>query len=54
MVEYERRFTELSCYAMEFSSTEANQAKRFEQGLRSAIQEKLVALKIRDYEDMVD
>ena len=54
MVEYERRFTELSCYAKEFSSMEANQAKRFEQGLRPAIQEKLVALKIRDYEDMVD
>ena len=39
---------------MEFISTEANRAKRFEQGLRSAIREKLVALKIRDYGDMVD
>ena len=54
VVEYERRFTELSRYAMEFISTEANQAKHFEQGLRSAIREKLVALKIRDYGDMVD
>ena len=44
VVEYERRFTELSCYAMEFISTEANRAKRFEQGLRPAIREKLVAL----------
>ena len=54
VVEYERRFTELSRYAMEFISTEANQAKCFEQGLRPAIREKLVALKIRDYRDMVD
>ena len=54
MVEYERRFTELSRYAMEFISTEANRAKRFEQGLRPTIREKLVALKIRDYGDMVD
>ena len=37
VVEYERRFTELSRYAMEFISTEANWAKRFEQGLRQAI-----------------
>ena len=54
MVEYERRFTELSRYAMEFISTEVNRAKPFEQGLRSAIREKLVALKIRDYGDMVN
>ena len=54
VVEYERRFTKLSRYAMKFISTEANRAKLFEQGLRSAIQEKLVALKIRDYGDMVD
>ena len=54
VVEYERRFTELSHYVMEFISTEANRAKRFEQGLRPAIREKLVALKIRDYGDMVD
>ena len=54
VVEYERRFTELSHYAMEFISTEANRAKRFEQGLRPAIREKLAALKIRDYGYMVD
>ena len=30
VVEYERRFTELSRYAMKFISTEANRAKRFE------------------------
>ena len=54
MVEYERRFTELSRYSIEFIPTEANRAKRFEQGLRPAIQKKLVALKIRDYGDMVD
>ena len=39
---------------MEFTSTEANRAKCFEQGLRPAIREKLVALKIRDYGDIVD
>ena len=54
VVKYERRFTELSRYAMEFISTETNRAKCFEQGLRPAIREKLVALKIRNYGDMVD
>ena len=54
VVEYERRFDELSHYAMQFISTEANRAKRFEQGLRPVIREKLVALKIRDYGDIVD
>ena len=54
MVEYERRFTELSRYSMEFIFMEANKSKNFEQGLRPAIREKLVALKIRDYRDMVD
>ena len=39
---------------MKFTSTEANRAKRFEQGLRPVIREKLVALKIRDYGDIVD
>ena len=29
VAEYERRFTELSRYAMEFMSTEANRAKGF-------------------------
>ena len=54
VAEYERRFTELHRYAMEFMSTKANRAKRFEQGLRPIIHEKLVALKIQDYGDIVD
>ena len=54
MVEYERRFDELSHYAMQFISTEANRAKHFEQGLKPVIREKLVALKIRDYGEIVD
>ena len=39
---------------MYFISTEANKAKRFKQGLRSVIREKLVVLKIWDYGDIVD
>ena len=54
VVEYERRFDELSRYAMKFTSTEANRANRFEQGLIPVIREKLVALNIRDYGDIVD
>ena len=54
VVEYEMRFNELSSYAMEFISTEANRAKRFEQGLRSVIRDMLVALKIRDYGDIMN
>ena len=45
MVEYKRRFDELSCYDLEFISIEANRAKHFKQGLRLVIREKLVALK---------
>ena len=54
VAEYERKFIELSRYAVEFMSTEANRAKLFEQGLRPVIREKLVALKIRDYGDIMD
>lgn len=54
VAEYEKRFDELSRYATEFISTEASRAKRFEQGLRPVIREKLVALKIREYGDLVD
>ena len=53
IAKYKRRFSELSHYSMELMSTEANRAKRFEQGLRSVIREKLVALEIRDYGDIV-
>ena len=54
VVEYEMRFNELSRYAMEFISTEANRAKRFKQSLRPVIRDMLVALKIRDYGDIMD
>ena len=37
VVEYKRRFDELSHYVMDFISTEANRAKRFQQGLRPVI-----------------
>ena len=39
---------------MEFMSSEANRAKLFEQGLRPIIRDKLVALKILNYGDIVD
>ena len=54
MVEYKRRFNELSHYAMEFISIETNRIKRFEQGSRPVIREKLAALKIQEYGDIVD
>ena len=54
VAKYERKFSELSHYSMDLMSTEANRSKRFEQGLRPVIREKLVALEIRDYGDIVD
>ena len=54
VTEYEIKFDELSRYAIEYVAIDAKRAKCFEQGLRPSICEKLVALRIREYKDLVE
>ena len=53
ILEYESRFSELSRFVMEMISEEGEKAKRFQQGLRPAIRNRLVLLAIRDYSELV-
>ena len=53
VLEYESRFSELSCFALGMISEKGEKAKRFQQGLRSAIRNKLVPLAIKDYSELV-
>ncbi|RVW92637.1 Retrovirus-related Pol polyprotein from transposon 17.6 [Vitis vinifera] len=53
VLEYESRFSELSCFALGMISEEGEKARRFQQGLRPAIRNRLVLLAIRDYFELV-
>ncbi|CAM8893048.1 unnamed protein product [Rhodiola kirilowii] len=53
VAQYESKFAELSRFALSLVATEQMRAKRFERGLRPSIQEKLVALRLRTYVDVV-
>ncbi|EYU31709.1 hypothetical protein MIMGU_mgv1a024293mg, partial [Erythranthe guttata] len=51
---YEAKFTSLARFANELVSTEELRCKRFERGLKISIRERLAALRIRTYSDIVD
>ncbi|RVW15622.1 Retrovirus-related Pol polyprotein from transposon 17.6 [Vitis vinifera] len=53
VLEYESRFSELSRFALGMISEEGEKARRFQQGLRPAIRNRLVPLAIRDYSELV-
>ncbi|KAJ9709331.1 hypothetical protein PVL29_001012 [Vitis rotundifolia] len=53
MLEYESRFSKLSRFALGMISEEEEKARRFQQGLRPAIRNRLVSLAIRDYSKLV-
>ena len=53
MLEYESRFAELSRFAMGMISEEGEKVRRFQQGLRLVIRNKLVPLATRDYSELV-
>ncbi|KAJ9672728.1 hypothetical protein PVL29_026082 [Vitis rotundifolia] len=53
VLEYESRFSELSRFALGMISDEGEKARRFQQGLRPAIRNRLVPLAIRDYSELV-
>lgn len=54
VAQYEARFTALARFAPEMVATETLLCKRFERGLRPAIVERLVAMRICVYTDLVD
>ncbi|KAL6342244.1 hypothetical protein AAG906_006865 [Vitis piasezkii] len=53
VLEYESHFSELSRFALGMISEEGEKARRFQQGLRPAIRNRLVPLAIRDYSELV-
>ncbi|XP_034701176.1 uncharacterized protein LOC117926612 [Vitis riparia] len=53
VLEYESRFSELSRFALGMISEEGEKARRFQQGLRPTIRNRLVPLAIRDYSELV-
>ena len=53
VLEYESRFSELSRFALGMISEEGEKTRRFQQGLRLAIRNRLVSLAIRDYYELV-
>ncbi|XP_059658460.1 uncharacterized protein LOC132304755 [Cornus florida] len=54
VAEYDAKFMELSRFRKCLIAMEEMKASKFERGLRPTIREKLVALRIRQYSDMVD
>ncbi|XP_059626977.1 uncharacterized protein LOC132269740 [Cornus florida] len=54
VAEYDAKFMELSRFGKCLIATEEMKASKFERGLRPTIREKIVALRIRKYSDMVD
>ena len=53
VLEYESRFSELSSFALGMISEEGEKTRRFQQGLRPTIRNRLVSLAIRDYYELV-
>ncbi|XP_040968587.1 uncharacterized protein [Gossypium hirsutum] len=54
VLDYEREFSRLSRYALEYVPTEADSCKRFLRGLRDEIKIQLVSLKITELVDLVE
>ena len=53
VLEYESRFLELSIFALRMIGEEREKARRFQQGLRTVIRNRLVSLAIKDYSELV-
>ena len=53
VMEYETKFTELSRFVPELVSTEEKKARRFQQGLRQWIQNRIAVLELTDYATVV-
>jgi hypothetical protein len=53
VAEYEAKFTELSRFVPEYVNTEIKKIRRFQQGLKQWIQNKVALLEITDYATLV-
>ena len=53
VLEYESHFSKLSRFALRMISEEREKARRFQQGLKPVIRNRLVPLVIRDYSELV-
>ena len=53
VVEYEAKFTELSRFVPEFVNTEEKKARRFQQGLKQWIQNRVAIFECTDYATLV-
>ena len=49
VAEYEAKFTELSRFVPEFVNTEENRERRFQQGLKQLIQNRIAVFELTDY-----
>lgn len=54
VIQYEAKFTSLSRFAPELVATEDKKARWFERGLRQAIKNRIVPLKLRVYSELVE
>ena len=53
VLEYESHFSELSRFALGMINEEGEKVRRFQQGLRPAIKNRLVLVTIKDYSELV-
>ena len=53
VLEYESHFLELSRFALGMINEEGEKVRRFQQGLRPAIKNRLVLVTIKDYSELV-
>ena len=53
MVEYVARFTELACFANDYVATDMAKVRRFENGLKLSIRDRIVGLRLQDMDSMV-
>ena len=53
MTEYVTIFTELACFCDYYVATDMAKVRRFENGLKLSIQDKIVGLRLQDMDSMV-
>ena len=53
VIEYVASFTKLSCFVDDYVAIDAAKVRRFENGLRLFIQDRIVGLRLQDMDSMV-
>ena len=54
VLQYEAKFTKLSCFPQSVVADETIKARRFERGLRPAIRSRLTTLNLQTYKEVVE